>query len=200
MTTRRIHAIAAATLSGLILIGCGGAAPHPAADATADPTGGAATIVTAVPAAPPTVAGTTREATTSTTAVATSTTAVATSTTAVATTLPIEATNRPAVFAEFPLVTLLGPAQTNAGVGPTFVWTPVDGAASYRLSVVSPDGPIWVWEGTETTVALALRPDPRPASAPALEIVAGSSWSVAALDAAGDLIAISGNRPVSPAA
>ena len=200
MNTRRIHVIAMTTMAGLLLIGCGGGQSArqptgvPSVSSTAPTTSTATTRTTQTTEAAET-AGSVEPAT------AVSTTLVAeTSTTAVATTLPIEATNRPAVFAEFPLVTLLGPAQTNAGVGPTFEWTPVDGATSYRLSVVGPDGPIWVWEGTETTVALALRPDPRPASAPALEIVAGSSWSVAALDAAGDLIAISGNRPVSPAA
>jgi len=200
MNARPIHAITAATLAGLILISCGGgqSARHPSASppvSSTAPTTSTATTQTTETTKTAETTGSVEPTT------AVSTTLVAeTTTTAVATTLPIEATNRPAVFADFPSVTLLGPAQTNAGVGPTFEWAPVEQAASYRLSVLGPDGPIWVWEGSETSVPLALRPDPRPASAPALEIVAGSSWSVAALGATGDLIAISGNRPVSPAA
>jgi len=190
MNTRLIHAITLATMAGLVLIGCGsgrgGSSAADPATSTASPSAAARTTVPTVESVEPT--------TTSSTALP------ETTTTEVATTLPIEATNRPDVFADYPHVALIGPPQTGAGVGPTFEWAPVDGAVSYRLSVLGPDGPIWLWEGADTSVALALRPDPRPASAPALEIVAGSSWSVAALDGAGNLIAISGSRPVSPAA
>ena len=193
MNTRLIHAITLATMAGLVLIGCGsgrgGSSAADPATSTASPSAAARTTV-------PTVESIESAASTTTS----STALPETTTTAVATTLPIEATNRPDAFADYPHVALIGPPQTGAGVGPTFEWTPVDGAVSYRLSVLGPDGPIWLWEGADTSVALALRPDPRPASAPALEIVAGSSWSVAALDGAGNLIAISGSRPVSPAA
>jgi len=194
MNTRPMFSIAVAGAAAVLLIGCGGSA----GSSTADPSrsGAAATATTSL-TVPPTVESV---ATGEPTTAVSTTLAAETTTTEVATTLPVEATNRPAVFDDFPLVTLIGPPQTDAGVGPTFAWTPIEGAVSYRLSVLGPDGPIWVWEGAETSVPLALRPDPRPASAPALEIVAGSSWNVAALDAAGDLIAISGNRPVSPGA
>jgi len=200
MNTRLIHAITLATMAGLVLIGCGsGATPM-----SANPTGSDAAPATSTSmAAPPTTAIKVEPIESIESAASTTTSSTAlpeTTTTEVATTLPIEATNRPDVFADYPHVALIGPPQTGAGVGPTFEWAPVDGAVSYRLSVLGPDGPIWLWEGADTSVALALRPDPRPASAPALEIVAGSSWSVAALDGAGNLIAISGSRPVSPAA
>lgn len=205
MSTRPIHALAVATMAGLVLIGCGkgGDNTSPTAGSSGEAATTTATASTTVSTSvEPTVATAgipTLESVEPRTEVST-TLAAETTTTEIATTLPVEATNRPAVFADFPLVSLIGPPQTGAGVGPTFEWDAADGAASYRLSVLGPDGPIWLWEGAETSVALALRPDPRPASAPALEIVAGSSWSVAALDAAGDLIAISGSRPVSPAA
>ena len=205
MKTRAIRIVGAVTAAVFLLIGCGDSGGS-SADPTIQPVVTLTTPTTSTTLATTSTTAGAVESVGSTTAVTPTQPPVETTrppatlpaTTLPATTLPIEATNRAAVFADIPQVALLGPSTTGAGVGPTFEWAPVEGATSYRLSVLAPDGPIWVWEGAETSVALALRPDPRPASAPALEIVAGSSWSVAALDAAGDLLAVSGSRPVSP--
>jgi hypothetical protein len=70
----------------------------------------------------------------------------------------------------------------------------VDGAASYRLSVLGPDAPRWGWLGTDTTVRYGGVPE--GTDGPSL--VAGSWWSVAALAGDGSIIAISDLRSVSP--
>jgi hypothetical protein len=104
---------------------------------------------------------------------------------------------RPALFADLPEVTLLTPGAEDAGLVPEFSWEAVDGAASYRLSVLGPDRPLWAWSGTGTTVSLGLREGPSEA-VPGLELPPGSWWSVAALDDDGQVVAVSALRSVSP--
>ncbi len=98
-----------------------------------------------------------------------------------------------------PTFELLGPPTDGAGEVPTFSWETVPGAATYRLVVLDGDrGPIWAWEGAETSVNLGGLPDERPAGEPGPVIGPGSSWSVTALDAKGHVVAVSASRPVSP--
>lgn len=96
-------------------------------------------------------------------------------------------------------VELVAPPTEGAGEVPTFEWKAAQGAASYRLVVLDPDGgPTWAWEGAETTVNLGGLPGERPTGEGGPVIVAGSSWSVAALDPDGHVVAVSVSRPVSP--
>ena len=104
---------------------------------------------------------------------------------------------RPGIFADLPEVTLLAPGAEDAGLVPEFSWEAVDGAASYRLSILGPDRPLWAWSGTDTTVSLGLREGPSEA-VPGLELPPGSWWSVAALDDDGQVVAVSALRSVSP--
>jgi hypothetical protein len=98
-----------------------------------------------------------------------------------------------------PTFELLGPPTDGAGEVPTFSWETVAGAATYRLVVLDRDrGPIWAWEGAETSVNLGGLPDERPAGEPGPVVGPGSSWSVTALDDQGHVVAVSPSRPVSP--
>ena len=95
-------------------------------------------------------------------------------------------------------VELTAPAEEGASEVPTFEWEPVEGAASYRLVVLDAEGnATWSWEGPETSVALGGVPD-RPEGAEGPVLTPGSTWSVAALDAEGHVVAVSAARPVSP--
>jgi hypothetical protein len=94
---------------------------------------------------------------------------------------------------------LLAPPTEGAGEVPTFSWAAVSGASTYRLVVLDGDrGPIWAWEGAETSVNLGGLPNERPAGEPGPVIGPGSSWSVTALDDEGHVVAVSPSRPVSP--
>lgn len=96
-------------------------------------------------------------------------------------------------------VELTSPPTEGAGEVPAFGWTAVAGASAYRLVVLGSDGgPIWAWEGTETTVNLGGLPGDRPVGEAGPVIEAGSSWTVVALDAEGHVVAASPVRPVSP--
>jgi len=95
-------------------------------------------------------------------------------------------------------VRLLGPSTEGVGEVPTFEWSPVEGAAAYRLVVVDADGgAVWAWEGDGTSAPLGGVPD-RPVGAEGPVLSPGSSWSVSALDAEGHVLAVSLLRPVSP--
>ncbi len=96
-------------------------------------------------------------------------------------------------------VTLTGPPSEGAGEVPSFDWEAVPGTSTYRVVVLDADGgPIWAWEGAETTVNLGGLPGERPIGEPGPVIRPGSSWSVVALDAEGHVVAVSPARPVSP--
>jgi hypothetical protein len=96
------------------------------------------------------------------------------------------------------ILELVGPAEERAGKIPVFEWEPVQGAAAYRLVVRNAaGGPIWAWQGTDTSVTLG-GIDDRPPGAGGPVITDGSRWSVAALDADDHVTAISEERAVSP--
>jgi hypothetical protein len=101
---------------------------------------------------------------------------------------------RPAFLADLARVELLEPPVAGAGVAPIFSWGAIDGATTYRLTVLGPDGPRWGWEGPDTSI----RYGAVEAGQRGPVIVPGSWWSVAAVDAAGDILATSDLRPVSP--
>lgn len=95
-------------------------------------------------------------------------------------------------------IEVLGPPESEAGETPLFRWSPVEGASTYDLVVLSPDAPIWAWQGPETRIymgGLEIEP-PEGLSVPV--IVTGSCWSVVALDAEDQLVAASEFLPVSP--
>lgn len=95
-------------------------------------------------------------------------------------------------------VELTGPDEDGAGKVPTFTWEEVEGAVQYRLFVLDAQGrPVWAWQGEGTEVALGGVPD-RPAGEAGPVVTEGSTWSVVALDAEGQVVAASEDRPVSP--
>lgn len=102
--------------------------------------------------------------------------------------------SRPSVLSELPAVTLLGPAEVDAGTTPVFEWSPVDGATRYQLAVLGPEGVRWAWEGTATRIRYG--GDETTAGSP--QLAAGSWWNVVAVAASGEAIALSDMRPVSP--
>jgi len=98
-----------------------------------------------------------------------------------------------------PAVDVTGPPTTGAGTRPTFSWKPYPGATGYLLTVgTATDGPLWAWRGSETSVILGGWPTQPPPAAPGPLVSDGDSWLVGALNAQGDLIAVSPIRPVAP--
>jgi hypothetical protein len=113
---------------------------------------------------------------------------------------PVEAVPRGQALIEgLPVITILGPLESDAGEAPLFRWSPVDGAARYSLAVLGPDGPLWAWQGEETDVYLGGLPFERPPGWAGPVIVPGTCWSVVALDTDGHVVAVSELLPVSPA-
>lgn len=105
---------------------------------------------------------------------------------------------RPAGLAELAEVQLTAPASQHAGTSPVFGWNPIEGAYFYRLSLLTDGGPLWAWEGTQTSVRLGgYTAEPAP-GATALRLTEPGWWSVSALDYAGELIAISALFAISP--
>lgn len=84
------------------------------------------------------------------------------------------------------------PVEAEVGSVPTFEWAPIDGAALYRLAVLGSEGPIWAWEGPETTVNLGGLVGDRPEGMAGPVVLAGTSWSVAAFDEAGRVLEVVG--------
>lgn len=102
------------------------------------------------------------------------------------------------LLAGLELVRVLAPAPSGVGLVPEFAWDPVDGAATYRLVVLGPDGPLWAWEGPETSVWLGGFDVAPPPGATRLAIVDETCWSVVARDESRTVIAASPLLPVSP--
>ena len=92
-------------------------------------------------------------------------------------------------------IAVVGPFEADVGSVPRFEWTAMEGADSYRLVVLGPDGPIWAWEGPATSVNLGGLSEDRPELMPGPVVVAGTSWSVAAFDSSGDVIDVT--EPIS---
>jgi hypothetical protein len=96
-------------------------------------------------------------------------------------------------------VRLVGPAEHGAGTAPTFQWTAVPGAVRYQLFVRDAQGgPIWAWEGTDTSVRLGGLSIDLPAGAPGPRLTPGATWLVLALGADGKVRAISEVRSANP--
>jgi hypothetical protein len=98
-----------------------------------------------------------------------------------------------------PVVTVLGPPESDAGEVPLFSWEPVAGASRYTVAVLGPDAPFWAWQGEETEIYLGGLPFERPPGWAGPVILPGSCWSVMARGADGHIIAVSEFLPVSPA-
>jgi hypothetical protein len=98
-----------------------------------------------------------------------------------------------------PVIAVSGPPSTGADGAPRFTWSRVDGAAEYRLVILGPDGkPLWAWSGADTSVVLWNLPEPQKSLAFAPTIAPGSTWTVAAVDATGRVLAASARQSVSP--
>lgn len=95
-------------------------------------------------------------------------------------------------------LTLLGPLEAEIGSVPRFEWSSLEGAATYRLVVLGADGPIWAWQGEQTSVNLGGLTGERPEAMPGPVVEAGTSWSVAAMDAFGTIIDVVGPIEISP--
>lgn len=90
----------------------------------------------------------------------------------------------------------LGPT-TETGSHPTLSWQAADGAATYWLVVRDGAGrPYWAWTGSDTSVRIGGGDTPDTNQTAALH--EPMTWSVAAFDAAGELIALSDEATVSP--
>lgn len=105
---------------------------------------------------------------------------------------------RPAALAEFPSIVLSAPEATGAGPSPTFAWEAVPGAVEYRLSILTTDGPIWGWSGDATSVVYGGYSAAPAEGVGVLRLSTAAWWSVAALDADGEIVAVSDHRAVSP--
>jgi len=98
-----------------------------------------------------------------------------------------------------PVIDVFAPSESDAGDVPLFRWEAVEGAAEYSLAVRGPDGPLWAWRGTGTQIYFGGLPFERPPGWAGPVMVAGSCWSVLALDRSGHVMAVSELLPVSPA-
>lgn len=87
---------------------------------------------------------------------------------------------------------------TGVGTRPVLRWAPVEGARRYHLFVLSPSDVVyWGWQTTDTSVPVGGLPA-LPEGAPGPAISEGMTWSVAAVDDDGHIIALSARRPISP--
>ena len=81
----------------------------------------------------------------------------------------------------------------------TMVWSPVDGAARYRVVLLdATQRPYWAWEGDTATVPADAAPTTAASGGSGPHITRGSTWTVVALDSSGRPIALSAPRPISP--
>lgn len=60
----------------------------------------------------------------------------------------------PTQGAETPTQAAASVVEVVGDARPTIRWPAVDGAASYRVTVLQDDGPAWAWEGEQTEVVL----------------------------------------------
>ena len=117
-------------------------------------------------------------------------------TTTTTTTTSVAPQNEPLLVGAAPVIQL----TPTEGVGPrpTLDWEAVEGAGSYFLVVKDDAGEAyWAWEGSETSIPLGGAEFPEDyGNGPT--IGPGYTWSVSAYTSDGTLLAISGDRPVSP--
>jgi hypothetical protein len=75
----------------------------------------------------------------------------------------------------------------------------VPGADRYQLLVFDEAGQsYWAWEGSKTQVYMGGTEAQPAADASGPSVAAGYTWAVVAYDAAGNILASSGARPISP--
>jgi len=94
-------------------------------------------------------------------------------------------------------VTQITPTE-GVGLRPTLDWEAIESAGTYFLVVKDEKGAAyWAWVGSETSVPLGGAEFPEDyGNGPT--IGAGYVWSVSAYAADGTILAISGDRPISP--
>ena len=79
---------------------------------------------------------------------------------------------------------------------PVLEWDPIDGADSYSVVVLDDAGePYWAWSGPESEITLGGAPSSDFGVGPIIGV--DYSWSVAAFDADGVFLAVSGQVPIS---
>ena len=96
-----------------------------------------------------------------------------------------------------PEITLLTPTS-GGGTRPILEWEAVEGAIGYEVALNGPGGGIyWAGWATGTSIPVGGEPLVDPAySGPSVS--EGMTWSVAAYDADGYLVAVSAMRPIAP--
>lgn len=89
-------------------------------------------------------------------------------------------------------------AVSGGGFRPILEWSAVAGANRYYVVVSGPSGNVyWGWRTEETSVPVGGIPRlDEDAIGP--EVAEGMTWMVTALDAEGQIIAISARRPIGP--
>lgn len=93
-------------------------------------------------------------------------------------------------------IALLTPAS-GLGERPDLAWEAVAGAASYRVTVLAPDGAFyWAWTGVDTLVPLGGSPRLSDA-ATGPRLVSGMTWTVVAFDAESRPLAVGGPATLS---
>ena len=84
-----------------------------------------------------------------------------------------------------------GPVR-GRGARPAVTWAPVSGAVQYQVVLLDARRrPLWAWQGTGTSVVVGGAPKPGPATGSGPRATKGSTWTVAALDAAGRPLGLS---------
>jgi hypothetical protein len=95
-------------------------------------------------------------------------------------------------------IKLLTPLE-GGGIRPLLAWDAVPGAERYQLLVFDEaDQSYWAWEGGKTQVYMGGTEAQPAEDASGPSITAGYTWAVVAYDAAGNILASSGTRPISP--
>lgn len=105
---------------------------------------------------------------------------------------------RVAAAGDLPTVELLAPGATAAGAYPRFRWSAVDGADLYRIAVLDESGPVWAWEVDTTEVRLGGIEDEPSEGYGGIRLEGPAWWSVTAITEAGEIVAMSDLRAVSP--
>jgi hypothetical protein len=182
---RRALPFAAVALAAATLTACSGGDDDEAVRSETAPASTAAASTTAADDQPADeTAPASTDAPSATTTPATSTTTTTT-------------TQAPGVLPDVATLDLL---TSGSGLGPRPLlrWEAVDGATAYVVTVNRPGGgPIWAWEGATTEVPYGGGPADDPDTTGA-RLEEPATWFVAAKDAEGRLLAVSGRVDIAP--